>query len=158
MPSQKPTFTTTVSRLVGARLVVRCDNGDEWDLTTEDLATFDLVVGAEVYERYWRFLNATVTPHVAEAQRVAEAPRSDLLDALDTLVSVSLNAPTHHPRRALQGLVDAQRAALGLGPDPRAQYCDDCYPVDHDTCGSEAAYCPCCAQTLNSLARNEAGV
>lgn len=42
----------TYDRPVGAKLVVRLDNGDEWDATDEDLKRFDLARPLDLYNRF----------------------------------------------------------------------------------------------------------
>lgn len=48
----------TYDRPVGAKLMVRLDNGDEWEATAEDAAKFGYV---NALAAYWRFTDALTT-------------------------------------------------------------------------------------------------
>lgn len=48
---ERPPLVSTYSRPVRARLVVRLDNGEEWDATADDVAQFGLLSPTEVNTR-----------------------------------------------------------------------------------------------------------
>lgn len=60
MGKQK-TYTTQYERPVTARLVVRLDNGEEWEATPDDLKQFNLTETSEAYSRFERALSALLT-------------------------------------------------------------------------------------------------
>lgn len=49
-------YTATIPRPMGVRLVVKCDDGTEWDATEDDLARFSLADQGVTYLRFRKAL------------------------------------------------------------------------------------------------------